>query len=523
MSSGDKVKIFMSPNKRIALNILATYGRSLYQLGVGLLCGRWSLMALGAIDYGLNGVVGGMTAFFTFINMSFDASIARFYAFAVGEASAADDACAAMDNCRKWFTIAVVLHTVMPLLVMSVGYPLGVWAVRNFLTIPPDRVQDCVWVFRFVCVSCLLHMMTCPFSAMYRAKQYIAELTIYTFVTVTLNVVFLYYMITHPGVWLREYALWSCALSVLPQLIIAVRAVKLFPECRFVAQHVFAWSSYRKLFAYIGWSIFGDFIYMIRGQGIAVLVNKYFGPSVNAAMGVATMVNGHTLSLAGSMRGAFQPAIVTACGAGDYERMHSLAYRTCKLGLVFSLVFIIPLSLELREVMRLWLVTPPKYVVEFCWCMMGVVLLEQATSGLGISISAKGKIAKYSFWVGLVQSLGFPLAWLGAACVGNPICVVIALGLTMIGVCVLRLYFARMIVGVSVRHWLGHVAWPVLVVACITFLCGLQMLIFFRPSFFRVVMTSSLSGLVFLFLSWMFILEQDEKLIIRQKFGKWFK
>ena len=37
----------MSPNRRIFLNIIATYGRSLYALVIGLFCGRWTLMALG--------------------------------------------------------------------------------------------------------------------------------------------------------------------------------------------------------------------------------------------------------------------------------------------------------------------------------------------------------------------------------------------------------------------------------------------------------------------------------------------
>ena len=49
----------MSPNRRIFLNIVATYGRSLYALIIGLFCGRWTLMALGEVDYGLMGVVGG--------------------------------------------------------------------------------------------------------------------------------------------------------------------------------------------------------------------------------------------------------------------------------------------------------------------------------------------------------------------------------------------------------------------------------------------------------------------------------
>ena len=37
----------MSPNRRIFLNIIATYGRSLYALVIGLFCERWTLMALG--------------------------------------------------------------------------------------------------------------------------------------------------------------------------------------------------------------------------------------------------------------------------------------------------------------------------------------------------------------------------------------------------------------------------------------------------------------------------------------------
>ena len=50
----------MSPNRRIFLNIIATYGRSLYALVCGLFISRWVLAALGKTDFGLCGVVGGM-------------------------------------------------------------------------------------------------------------------------------------------------------------------------------------------------------------------------------------------------------------------------------------------------------------------------------------------------------------------------------------------------------------------------------------------------------------------------------
>jgi len=38
----------MTANKRIFLNIVATYGRSLCALVIGLLCGRWTLVAVWA-------------------------------------------------------------------------------------------------------------------------------------------------------------------------------------------------------------------------------------------------------------------------------------------------------------------------------------------------------------------------------------------------------------------------------------------------------------------------------------------
>ncbi len=43
----------MSPNRRIFFNIIATYGRNLYALAVGLITARWALEALGVADYGM--------------------------------------------------------------------------------------------------------------------------------------------------------------------------------------------------------------------------------------------------------------------------------------------------------------------------------------------------------------------------------------------------------------------------------------------------------------------------------------
>lgn len=43
----------MTQDRRIELNIVATYGRSLHALVIGLFCGRRALMVLGQMDCGL--------------------------------------------------------------------------------------------------------------------------------------------------------------------------------------------------------------------------------------------------------------------------------------------------------------------------------------------------------------------------------------------------------------------------------------------------------------------------------------
>ncbi len=76
----------MSPNKRIFLNIVATYGRSLFALVCGLFSARWVLEALGQEDFGLYGVVGGLVAFIGIVNSLLGCAVGRFYAVSVGAA-----------------------------------------------------------------------------------------------------------------------------------------------------------------------------------------------------------------------------------------------------------------------------------------------------------------------------------------------------------------------------------------------------------------------------------------------------
>ena len=67
----------MTQNRRIVLNTIATYSRSMIGVLCGIFSARWVLEALGQIDYGLYAVVAGMAIFIGFLNIQFSSGRPR--------------------------------------------------------------------------------------------------------------------------------------------------------------------------------------------------------------------------------------------------------------------------------------------------------------------------------------------------------------------------------------------------------------------------------------------------------------
>ena len=481
---------------------------------------------MGKTDFGLYGVVGGMTVFIAFLNTLLSSATSRFYAFAEGESkkyAAEGNSDQGIDECRKWFSTALILHVLVSIVLIILGYPLGVYTVEHWLTIPVDRMTACIWVFRFVCIACFVGMVNVPFLAMYTAKQYIAELTLYSFATTTVNVAFVYFMVTHPGDWLAKYALWMCLVSIVPQAIICLRAIIVFPECRFRAAYACNHVRVKRLSSYAFWQAFGGLGVVFRGQGIQVLINKYFGPGINASMAIANQVSGQTQTLASAMQGAFQPVIVTALGTGDVELARRMSYRASKFALALSLIFCLPLSLEIDYIMELWLKTPPPYSAGLCLCMILFFIVDKASIGQCLACNATGKIAGYQAVGGSLLILCLPIAWimvasgLGVYSIGG------AIVLTGLGNSISRVCFAGKLIGMSAKRWFMKTIIPIVGSSITAIAGGIIICHFLRSSLARLFVTSLFVELLFLPLLWCIVLENDERQFVCDKFKQYIK
>ena len=502
----------MTPNKRIVLNIVATYGRSLYSLVIGLFAGRWVLMALGKTDFGLVGLIGGLTAFITFLNNLLASAVGRFYAVQVGASRKVIDPSEGIDECRKWFNTALSIHTVVPIVLMLVGYPIGSWAIENFLEIPTGRIIDCIWVWRFACASCLVAMFNVPFQAMYTAKQEIAELTIYSFATTTLNAIFVCYMASHPGYWLFKYSAWVCIIGIAPQILIAIRALMRYPECHIICAYLFSRDRYRSLFKFVTAQFWTNVAILLTSQGRAILVNKFMGATFNASMSVGNTVASQALTLSSSLSGAFWPAINNKAGERDLQGVRKLSFMTMRLSSVLVLFFAIPLAIEAKEILRIWLVTPPEFTVEICQAVLLGAILDRMTNAYATAIYGIGVgVMRYSWVVGWGDIAIVALTWCLFVLGFNMWSIVIGLIASKVLAMVIRLYYGWKYIQFSFSEWLHSVFLPIGMLILLGGLFGVLPHLILGPSLKRILITTFMSEIVLLFASWFLLLDASEK------------
>lgn len=508
----------MSPHKRIILNIAATYGRTVFGVLCGIFSTRWVLMALGKEDFGLYGLVGGLVVFISFFNTYFSGALSRFYAYAIGQAKGVHNTDNALEECRKWFSIGVAVLTLVPLLLVLIGYPIGSWAISSGkVGVPAYRIDACIWLWRFVCMSCFVGLVNIPFCAMYTAKQYIAELTIYSFAQTFVRTGFVYFMTLRQDDWLVTYGFVTCLIAIVPQVLICIRAIYVFEECRFRFEYLKLMCYVKKIVYYVVWQLFGGFGYLSRYPLVAIVVNRFFGPSITASFSIGTTVSGEAAALTGALTTAFTPAITTACGEGDWERLRKMAYQASKIGTLLTLFFAIPMALEISEILRVWLKEVPRGAEGICLVMLSVVVVDKFSLGHCIGVNASGRVALFQVYRGLACLTAMPFALVAAFVFHNVYAVVLALLMATGVATISNIWMARTRVGLSMRFWLFKIIVPLGILAVFTGIVGYLPHFFMAPSIFRVIVTALFTLVCEIVLSWLFVLDDAEREFLLQR------
>ena len=438
-------------NKRIIRNTVMLYVRMLFNVAISLITSRLILNALGVEDYGIYNVVGGIVVLFTFLNSAMASSTQRFLTFELGK----DEP----ENLNKIFSTSVLIHFAISLIIFFLAETVGLWLFYNKLIIPVDRLEAAMWVFQLSVLSCIVSILSVPYNASIIAREkmdtfaYISILDIFLRFLV---VVLLYFV---EGDRLVLYAFLLFMISLLIRSVLMLYCRRNFDETHF---HV-AWN--KKLFFemsnFAGWNLFGNMAYVGYTQGVNILLNIFFGPSVNAARAIVVQVQSTLNNFCNSFQSAVNPQITKSYASGDREYMLNLLLASSKYSFFLLLFMALPILIESQQILTLWLKVVPDHTAAFLRIILLVAMVDALANPLITTAQATGKIRDYQVFVGGALLLIVPISYISLKMGGSPESVFIVHLVIVILAQIMRLFMLRSLVDISLSSYFMKVVCPI--------------------------------------------------------------
>lgn len=373
----------------------------LITIAVGLYTSRVVLRVLGVEDYGIYNLVGGFVAMFAFIQGSLQTAASRFFAFEIGRGAQGD----VQRYFRSVFTLHLLVIPVLLLLLETVG----LFLLRAKLNIPQERMPSTMWAFQFSVFGTCLSVIQIPLLGMVIAYE---KMGVYAYLSIFEAV-------------LKVTVAVMVSYSPYDKLITYAALLTLCPICLTTLFHfycrrnflsyslkpLFVKNMIKELFGYTGWSFFGSFAYIMKMQGVNILLNLFFGPAVNAARGIALQVNNIVLSFSQNFTVALNPQIIKNYSAGELCPMFRLIMWGAKLSFFLLFFLSLPVLFEADFLLQLWLGTVPEHTVAFVQILLIDSLVGSFAYVMSASIQATGKIRLFQLIVGGLFLFNLPVSY----------------------------------------------------------------------------------------------------------------
>ncbi len=388
-----------SNNKRLARNTLFLYLRMFFVLVVSLYTSRVVLNVLGVSDYGLYNVVAGFVSLFGFLNATLSSSMQRFYNYEGG--------CRGNQGYKDVYCTGFWIHVLLAIIILFVLETVGLWYINNVMVIPSDRLLSANILFQFSIVSMAIVILQVPYLSAILAKEKMDYYAIVSIVDVVLKLLIVIILPYVPKDKLIVYGTLSLIIAIADFLMYFIYAKVHFSYLKLgvtLNKDIF-----KSLLSFSGWNMLGTFAYLLKGQGINVVLNAFFSTIINAARGVAFQVNGAISGFNSNIATAFRPQLVDAFAKKDTDRTRKLMFSQSKLCYCLILVLIVPVILEMDNLLDLWL---GDAVPENTNIYSSLVLVDLLICTLNTPVTqvafATGNIKKYQIYNSIVNLLLIP-------------------------------------------------------------------------------------------------------------------
>lgn len=392
-----------SNSRRVAKNTLLLYVRMLLLMFIGLITSRVILSSLGIEDYGTYNAVGGVVILFTLLSNSIAQAISRFITFELGKGG---------ERLKEIFAASVWVQAGLALLLTILVNTLGLWFLLEKMSIPEGRMNAAVWVLEFSLITLIINLFAVPYNATIIAHEKMGAFAVISLIEGAMKLMVAAAIWLCPGDKLIIYAILMAAVALIVRLSYATYCRRHFEESR-GRKKMPERALVRELAGFAGWNFFGSSAFVINTHGINLLVNVFFGVSVNAARGIAAQVEGIVKQFATNFLTALNPQITKSFAADNRNYCFELVTKGARYTYIILLLFAIPFAFEAETLLNLWLgagkVAP--FSALFVRLTIVGIMVDMVCNPLLTLELAYGKIRNYYLITGAIAYLALPVTW----------------------------------------------------------------------------------------------------------------
>lgn len=448
-----------------------------------------------------------------FLNLSMTKATQRFMNYYEGKG----------DNEKKKeiFNISIVLHIVVAIILVILLLITGSFLFNGILNIPSNRIEAAIIVYGSLIVSTAFSVITVPYDAVLNSHE---NMRYYAIIGILESLLKLMVAFVVVYVLMDKLIVYGILMASIPFVTLSIMRLychKHYSECVFAPIRYWEKDTALDMAKFAGWNFYGCFSVLVGNYGNGLVMNHFYGVTLNAATGVATRLCAQLNTFSNTMQKALNPAITISEGEGNRKKMLELSTSGCKFSFALLAVVAIPFIIEMPYIQELWLVNVPKWAVLFAQLQIVRVLIELLTLPYSQSILSEGRVAGYNITISVMNLVPVVCLFLLFRN-GYPPITMYILNISIFGILIsfVRLFYAHKNCGLSYMIFVKEVFLPILIVFAGSYVITLLPQYYLDSGFIRLILSLIIGVMSFSLLFWFFVLSKNEKELLIESLVK---
>ncbi|MBQ3190978.1 MAG: hypothetical protein IJB61_07050 [Bacteroides sp] len=485
-------------NKKIAKNTIALYIRMAITMFISFFTTRITLEILGVEDYGLNNLVSSVVALFSFLNGSMGTAIQRFYSFEIGKGNE--------NKLGYIFGSGLSLHLIVAIISILFMEIFAIFFLHK-LNIPDNRLFAAQVVFQISIVSMGLNILSVPYTALLRAKEEFSKIAIADVMQSIGRLIVVYLLLNIDYDHLIILGVLNFLITLL-YITFIIYIARYYKECR----HSICWDIdiIKNIAKFISMLIVTVLASLFRDKGIIILVNMFFGLTVNAAYAVAMQIMHIVGTFVMNFKQSVVPQIMISYGKNDLNRMHNLINVGTKITFILMLIITLPIIFEGNYILTLWLKEPPQYSYELMCLSLININISSFTYFLYQGVHATGNITKQQTYISISYFLNIVVIYIAFKIGLNFYSALIISIIFSIIQCFFNIYFAYVYFNYNIKKF------TIITLKCVICFIFTMFVLYIinnniQESIFRIIITTLATIFSSTLIGYFIILDNKEK------------